>query len=433
VYHNGAARTVTSTAAAQVAGQIAVTDCTSATAFVNRALSGPSVPVRTFVKSITGGCAPGGTLQLSNASFVAASNTAFTIDNASTRSVTDAMLATTTPMVTSATANFTAADVGSSFTGTNIPDGTTISSFISATQVDLSAAPTAAAVNQNVTIGGSIESTNNRTANDATQTTTQITSTSASFQTSDVGLKVSGTGITQPCYIATRNSGSLVTVNAGCVMAANATAHAVTIGDPTSTAPVATDTILNQAAQLPLNPALVAGSQPCTADEASGFGIEGTWLAPGSFVGGAFATQPAGTTAVAEIQFKTSVVSYGAYIVQMKAASDPLIGAAHFNIVFPNTPTTLALCPSTATSPGIALSIGINGTTASQAAIPSGSGRPNTSQLRSTRASTTGSTSTVFITDDVNGAGVKWTTADFNRTCIIPAGPPVINFVCGDG
>jgi hypothetical protein len=336
-------------------------------------------------------------------------------------------------MVTSATANFTAADVGSSFTGTNIPDGTTISALISGTQVDLSAAPTAAAVNQNVTIGGTIESTNTRTASDATQTTTQITSASAGFQVSDVGLKVAGAGITQPCYIATRNSGSLVTVNAGCVMVANATAHAVTVGDPTATAPVATDTVLNQGVQLPLNPALVAGSQPCSADEASGFGIEGTWLNPGSFVGGAFATQPAGTTAVGEILFKTSVISYGAFVVQMKAASDPLIGAAHFNLDFPNVPTGLALCPSTATSPGLGLSIGVNGTTASQAGIPTGSGRPNTAQLRSTRASTTGSTSTVFLTDDVNGAGVKWTTADFNRTCIIPAGAPVINFVCGDG
>jgi len=182
-----------------------------------------------------------------------------------------------------------------------------------------------------------------------------------------------------------------------------------------------------------LNPTLVAGSAPCAADQAAGFGIEGTWLNPGSFVGGAFATQPAGTKAIGEILFTTSVINYGAYVVEMPATTDPLIGGAHYNIVFPNVPTSLALCPSTATSPGTALSIGINSLGVSQAAIPTGVGRPNTGQLRSTRATNAGSNSTVYITDDINGAGTLWTGPEFNRFCSIPVGPPVINFVCGPG
>jgi hypothetical protein len=224
----------------------------------------------------------------------------------------------------------------------------------------------------------------------------------------------------------------LVTLSSGCATI-NAGPYTVTVGDPTATAPTGTDTVLNQGVQLPLNPSLVAGSQPCANDESSGFGIEGTWVNPGAFVGGTFATQPAGTSAIGEILFKTSVINYGAFVVQMKAATDPLIAAAHYNIVFPNVPTTLALCPSTATSPGLGFSIGVNGTTVSQSQLAAGVGRPSTSQLRSTRASTTGSTSTIFITDDVNGAGVKWTGSEFNRLCSVPAGPPVINFACGAG
>jgi hypothetical protein len=134
--------------------------------------------------------------------------------------------------------------------------------------------------------------------------------------------------------------------------------------------------------------------------------------------------------------FAASVVSFGAYILEIPAGLgiDPLIGAFHYNIVFPNVPTGLALCPSTPESPGISFSVGVNGTVASVAQIPTGVGRPGTAQLRSTRASTTGALSTVFLTDDINGAGVKWTGGDFSRLCgPIAAGPADINFTCGDG
>jgi len=309
---------------------------------------------------------------------------------------------------------------------------------VTSTQVTLSAA--AAGGPELVTIGATLDGnsatqiTTTRTVNDATYTTTsQITSGAAKFQASDVGLKVSGNGITQPCFIQTRNSATLVTLSSACNNG-NAGTKTVTIGDPSFTAPTSGDTVLNQGVQLPLSPALVAGSPPCTDDQASGFGIEGTWANPGSFPApNGFSQQPAATKAIGEIVFHTSAIDFGAYVIEMPTATDPLITAAHYNIVFPNVPTALALCPSTPTSPGLGFSVGVNATTASQAAIPAGGGRPSTAQLRSTRASTTGSTSTIFITDDVNGAGTKWTGTEFQRQCIIPAGNPDINFVCGDG
>jgi hypothetical protein len=435
IYHNGAARRFAAAAnAAAGATSFSVADCRSATGFVNRSITGPGVAARTFVTSITGACAPTGTVNLNKAiiSPGIATGNEFLVDNATTRSVTDVVLSPTSPMVTSLTANFTAADTGLSVSGTNIADGDTVATVISPTQLDLSTAPTAGTA-QTVTFGGTVEVTSTRRVNDATFTATnQITSTAAKFQFSDVGLRVSATGITQPCYIQTRNSATLVTLSSACNDGTAGT-KTVTIGEPTATAPVSTDTVLNEGVQAPLDPTLVAGSPPCSADRASGFGIEGTWLNPGSFQGGAFATQPAGTKAVGEILFRTSVVTFGAYVIEVPTAADPLIGAPHYNIAFPNVPTGTALCPSTATSPGVGFSIGINGTTASQEAIPIGVGRPNTTQLRSTRASTTGSSSTIFITDDLGGAGVKWTGSEFNRICVIAAGSPVINFRCGDG
>lgn len=455
VYHNGAARSVTASAAV-VAGSLAipVNDCTSmntggatSPAWTNRVISGPGIPVRGFITGITGTCTPTGTLNLNRPTNAAINaGDTFLVENSIVRSVLDGVTSVAAPNVCSATMNFTAADVGLSIDGTNLAPGTTITALdVTPNCVDTSVAPTAAGTAQVITVGGTLDGsfpaatavTSTRTVNDVTfAATNTLTSTVARFFVSDVGLQVTSPtvgDITPPCYIQSRTSATVVVLSSACNNGVAGT-HTVTIGEPSRTAPKPTDTVLNQGVQLPLNPSLVAGSQPCTADNSSGFGIEGTWLNPGSFVGGAFATQPPNTRAVGEILFSTSVITYGAYVLEMGAASvDPTIAAYHFNIVFPNVPTGLALCPSTATSPGLGLSIGINSTVVSQAAIPTGQGRPATAQLRSTRASTTGASATDFITDDVNGAGVKWTGANFNRLCSVPAGTPDINFVCGVG
>jgi len=477
VWHNGAARTVV-TPGGNTATTIPINDCRGMGTWVNRGITGTGIPARTFVTQVSAGCAVAnpapvaGTLTVNKALTPAAVIAGtLLVENSSVRSVTDATLSAAAPQITSTQANFTAADVGCTASGTNIdnPAGGYVGGTLALptapgtlpTAMDIGSATVTPGVNQTVTICGTLETTTTRTTNDASfPATNQISSgvsptTGARFQTSDVGLRVSGAGITQPCYILTRNSATLVTLTSACNDGSVGTTKVVTIGEPSRTAPISTnpvplsascaaaspfdtacskyDTVLNQGVQLPLSPTLVAGSADCTDDQSAGFGIEGTWLNPGSFVGGAFATQPVGTKAIGEIFFATSVISYGAYVTEMTAGSDPLIGSAHYNIVFPNVPTGLALCPSTPTSPGLGFSIGINGQTVSQAAIPSGVGRPGTAQLRATRATNAGSASTVFITDDINGPGVNWTGSEFNRFCNIPATAPVINFACGDG
>jgi hypothetical protein len=451
VYHNGAARQITASGGGGTT--ITTADCRGMAAFVNRGITGTNVAARTFVTSVVGGCANGGTLNL-NQALTGAPAGNYLVENSSVRAVTDASVDAAAPNITSATANFTAADTGVSVSATFIDDSAcavpATLTFVTATTANISACAVVTGVsphlNQLVTIGATSDGgsvapqgpiTTTRTFNDASSPlANQVSSTASRFFASDVGMPISG-GALVGCFITVRNSATLVTL-AGTACTLAGVNNIVTVGLPTFTAPTSTDTVQNQGVQLPLNPGFVAGSRPCAEDNSAGFGIEGTWRNPGSFITGPFATQPAGTKAVGQIVFATAVISYAAYVLEIPGGLgiDPLIGGYHFNLVSPNVPTGLALCASTATSPGLGFSIGINATTASQAAIPSGQGRPSSAQLRSTRASNAGATSTVFITDDVNGAGVKWlagTDTNFNRTCIIPATTPDINFVCGDG
>jgi hypothetical protein len=456
-YHNGAARSMSASAVTPSPSlTIPVSDCTSALGFINRSITGPGLGNRYIVKSITGPCTPAGTLNLNKATSATINpGDTFLVENSSVRqnSGNDATLAAVSPMITSASINFTAADNGLSVDGTNIPVGSTLiwpatcgGCAGDATKADISSPPTAGA-GQLITVGGTQDGagpptttgvSTNRTFDDASSTATTITSTAARYFNTDIGLQVNGPGITQPCYIASR-SNTVATLSSACA-SVNAGPIAVTVGEPSFTAPKATDTVLNQAVQLPLSPGFVAGSRPCAEDNAAGFGIEGTWVNPGSFVGGAFATQPPNTKAIGEIVFTTSVISFGAYIVEVPAApigTDPDIGTFHYNIVWPSVPTALALCPASNTSPGLGFSIGVNGTTVSQAAIPQGQGRPATAQLRSTVSAPGGFITSDFITDDLGqapgGGGVKWTGTEFTRQLIIPAGTPDINFVGGSG
>jgi hypothetical protein len=450
VYHNGAARNMSNPAVVALGSlTIPVADCTSALAWVNRTISGPGIAARTFVKSITGPCTPTGTLNLNLATTAAIpANSTLQVENSSVRSTNTATVQAVTPMVCDPNANFLAGDTNLSIDGTDFAPGTVISVNPSAPGcVDTNPPPTPVATPpidtaQVITIGGTLDGgspgaiapSTTRQIDDASSVALNtITSPAARFLVSDIGLRVSGTGITQPCYIASR-TGGVATLSSNC-STISAGPNLVTIGDPSKTAPATTDTVLNQGVQLPLSPTLVPGSQPCSADNSSGFGIEGTWRNPGNFVpNSGFAVQPPNSKAIGQILFSTSVISYAAFVVEEPALNDPANASYHFNIEFPNVPTGLALCPSTPTSPGLGFSIGINGTAVSQAALATGVGRPATAQLRSTRASTTGSTSTGILTDDINGTGVKWTSvADFQRLCSVPAGTPNINFTCGDG
>lgn len=69
------------------------------------------------------------------------------------RTVTDGVTVNTSPLLTSATAAFTAGDVGETVSGAGIPASTTISQVVSATTAQMSANATASASGVSVTVG----------------------------------------------------------------------------------------------------------------------------------------------------------------------------------------------------------------------------------------------------------------------------------------
>jgi hypothetical protein len=441
IWHNGSARTVQVNGAHTADSTINVDNCKGMTAWVNRVVSGTGIPARTTVKSVTGTCngaAPNGTLSL-NRSVTVADNTILTVDNGSGRSFGDFGTTNADATITStALANFTSADIGCSVSGTDIPAGAVIDSINSATsaEMDMTATGTSVGNTAVITLCGTGEESTTRIDNGATysSTTTITTAGGNRFAATDIGLRVSGTGITQPCHIISQTP-TVATVGnasgAGCVTVTAGT-KTIQIGEVSVTSPLNGDQMTHLNVQLDLSPDLVAGSGKCSEDIAEGFSIQGEWANPGSFIGGAFATQPAATKAIGQVIFQTSVIDFGAFIIERRAltSGDP-IGVTHYDVVFPNLPTTLALCAS-ATSPGLGLSMGFDASTSSITNLPQGTGQAGTAQLRSTRFSTTGSTTTAYMRSD---DGVHtWSGVNFERLCgPLAAGAPDVDFTCGAG
>jgi hypothetical protein len=158
------------------------------------------------------------------------------------------------------------------------------------------------------------------------------------------------------------------------------------------------------AAQLALNPALIPDVHRCTLDLAATLAWEAEWRNPGSFTPGPFATQPANTKAIAQIVFRNWMFTFAAFVIERKPFTPgDGIGAKHYDFVFPNVPWNLAICPGTATSPGLGFSLGVHATTVYQQLIPPGYGRPNTKQVGMTRGALTGNNSMAYLSDDATG------------------------------
>jgi hypothetical protein len=436
-YHNGAARTVTATAAVGLgATTFTVSNCQGITGYVNRGITAVGVlgiPARTFVKSISGACL----VTLSNPTTVAMAGTpSFKIDNVDgPRSVVNGTTTNASTTITSPTANFVAAtDVGLSVTGTEIVLGTTITGVTNATTATISIPATATtAGTASLSFGSSKLSSTTRQINDAGITSaTVINSPASKWNATDIGLKVTGPGIPANTFILSV-AGANATTTGG--MTITAAPQKVVIGDPSATAPVTGETSATQTVQLDL---AQPGSEPCSVESAEGFSTVAKWQNPGSFSGAAvFNTQPVGTKAIGQILFETSVADYSAFVIETSTPLNP--NPFSYALWIPNAPLSLVQCPGTATSPGLSLSFGIQAQTASVGALPTGTGRPGTSQLRSINASAyvggiqQGYTGTINIVSDDVAVPVFLPASEFTRTCIYPAGAVQVNFKCGNG
>ncbi len=439
-YHNGGARTITNTAIIALgATTFTATNCSNMTAYVNRGITTVGgvlgIPARTFVKSISGACL----VTLSNATTVAiAATTSFKVDNADgPRSRTDVVFTATSTAITSATANFTAADVGLSVSATEAVPGTVLALPCAGAACTLSIAASTSSAAATTSFGGTKITSSTRQINDATITSaTVINSPAAKWNATDVGLKVTGGTIPVNTFIVSI-LGANATTTGG--LTVTAVKFIAVIGDPSATAPNGTDQAGFQGVQLDLAPALVAGSEDCSYENAEGFSTVARWNNPGSFAGSVlYNTQPADTKAIGQIYFDTSVADFSAFVIETNTPLGP--GTFSYDLVFPNVPTGVAMCPSSATSPGLGFSLGVQAQTLSVASLASGTGRPGTAQLRTVNPNTTtyiaglqqgyASAATVVSDDPL----ITFTPAtEFTRTCVYPLGAAAVNFKCGNG
>jgi hypothetical protein len=465
IWHNGSVRQVTVTA--DPAGEdVTVGDCRGINVggfpddYVNSVVTGTNVPIRTHIEAITGCTAATdtGTIQLNRTTTTVTGT--LELENSRARAIGDGVTTVSDATLTSAAlATFTADDVGCSVSGTTIPAGTTIASFTSATSVEMSAVADATGAAQVVTICGTEEVTTTRVTNSANfASSTSVTDSGAvsnRFAETDVGLEIfdadstPGTGVTEPCVITAFVSATSVTVanrdtGAGCVASgAPATERTIIIGRPSPTAPADGDQLLHLGTQLDLDPTLVAGQDDCSNDSPEGFTIAGTYRnpAPDNFATGVFSDQPTGTKGVGQIVFDTSVIDFAAWVLEMRTSdpNDPLVTAPHYNYVWPNAPTTLAICGvgdpgGGTTSPGVGLTLSIDASTSSITSLPTGTGRPGTAQVRALRSSTSGYSTTAHASSQTGG--ITWSDGaggevDFTRICVIDPPPYETGFQCG--
>jgi hypothetical protein len=451
-WHNGAARTLTTTgtggSSVNVPINMAVTGgldgLPAAGAVYNRMVSGAGIPVRTHVVNRVGN-----TLVFNRPVNLAA-NATFKIENGNGRSFTNATY-TAPDKVNSAAgtgaATFDATtDVGLSISGTGIAANSTISVVNSATQVTVTPA-FAGLGGGTVSIGGTqLVTTARQITGATTPSAARINSTAAGWAASDLGLRVQGR-----CY----NGAGADTVftaryitNIASALNADVTPGGLpvqsecdlTVGESNATAPADGDVVAHQGVQLDLAPGFVAGSGDCADEQPEGFATIAKWYNPGNFqqqnpLPGLTNLQPTPTKAIGQILYDTSVADFSAFVIERKAATagDP-IGVVHYDIVTPFAPTSLAMCPGTATSPGLGFSVTFFAAAASQTTAPTGTGRPGTGQIRNTLPSLTGGyNSTAYVRSDDPGVTFAPASA-FQRLCAYPAGTPnAVDFFCGNG
>lgn len=442
-WHTGAARKVTAVSFSGSTLTVTGATCNDLQTWTNRPITGPGISPRTFVKTV-GAASPNCLLTL-NAPVpgpISAIAKSYSIDNATSRSVDDATVSGSQFTSAEANCNNTAGpigDQGKSVSGTYIAAGTTVVSCTTGspnvfTLNQATLAPGGAA--QVITIGGDyISSTTRRiTDGDMVSNAGKVKSLSAIFTSDDIGLTITcaaTTGFPTNAVITAINGiGTVATINP--VQTNNALVNRkCVVGENSATAPIDGASVLDQSVQIDLSPGLVAGSNDCALNDPEGFAVAGSWRNPATVIeGGLTLDQPAGSLAIGEILIDTSAADWAGWVVIRGPLypGDPN-GNAHYDIVWPYVPTGIGMCPGNTNSPGIGWSVYVPGTTVSVAALPSGTGKPGTAQLRNTVNFAIPSNSYGRVTSDT--ATTFLPTSEFERLCIVSA--DAINFQCGTG
>jgi hypothetical protein len=413
----------------------------------------------------------------------------------------------TAGIVVSPTIGFSASDVGRSISGTTISAGSTISAVRTCTASPANclnpafAGYTAAVVNgiteasqadltgavakpNQISVGAEETVTTARIINDQTYTGQggqTITSATAGFSASDIGLPISGCGVQTYADSGTNNSatpsdhptgqnyitavgtdgantwattaGPLYGNSFGvipngdydandptsgpqkfsCTQAFGSYGINLTIGQPSSSAPATGDAMSMITSTLNESPTLVPGADACTANTYEGTTIMGQWYNPGTIgASAAFSGYTGATTqsvsvsfspslsltpikavsgSIGAIKYPTSVVSFWAFVSQ-RTASETVGGksfpAGSAKITLPWVPTLLALCDTG--SEGISSEYLFGGTSIGTQSVASGTARPSVALRGLKTGVTTGNvayqpTTALSVASTWSGAG----------------------------
>ena len=351
VWHQGAAR-LSAADGNITAGSATITSATArfAATDVNHIIAGGLLPTGTFITAFTNAT----TVQINAVAPVGSTTTTavLTIENGTGRSATGSTTSGS-KTVTSTTANFTAGDVGRVLSATAIPHGDTIATFTNATTVVLTTAATATSANKAISIADLPTLTSARQIKDGhtTSASVNVTSATAVFAATDVGLPITGAGIPAGDYVATFTNATTIKLHVAAT--ATSTAAVLTIGAPNSGAPLNGEAVAQLSSKLSLDPTAFGGAvdgvPPCTANVINASSISGYWNNPGSFAAVAGSSTDAKNKGpvIGQIVYPTSVLSFGGYVTQVKAATaGETQTLAHYDIVLPSLLTGAVVCPA---------------------------------------------------------------------------------------
>lgn len=144
------------------------------------------------------------------------------------RSISDGVTILNSPVLTSATAAFTAADVGRPITGTNIPLGATVLNWTNSTTIRLSKNATKSGVAVYFSIFGDGIRTVMNAQTAINSTTITLPADKPAFVAADVGKPIVGGTIVAGATVVSYTSPTSITISAGAKATANN--QAVTIG-----------------------------------------------------------------------------------------------------------------------------------------------------------------------------------------------------------
>jgi len=284
------------------------------------------------------------------------------VSNDDNRTVTDGTTTAGTGTVTSATANFRAADIGKQISGGDLPDGATISAVNSATSVTAVCTGcvggftgVSSASNLVISLAPAVEPTSSRYVTDGSSGANKIlTSATAEFANSDIGLPV----VFNPAIPAAAGArilsvaadGSTATLASPANLPSGA--KKFTIGVATKTAPATNDTAGYLAILLKVNPTVSPTSPPCAADKVSGFQIPLLWKNPGQYnttvgAGNQFSGTSPAATSIAQFDFNTASTSFSGYLEQHYTTTGGNQGASSYTVHYTFLPITVGLCPGT--------------------------------------------------------------------------------------